>query len=402
MRAWEGHRPYRTLRAPPLGADACSADHRDDVYVARRSGGREGSPQSSADLPNNVRGNAQILDQAAIGQITIVAGRTEHRRRMYRREDLALADWRRQLEHLAALLRHPKASSQQRSGRGRTKAHDQFRVDLGQFSFQPWPAGLDVRHLWCGVDAALAPLGETKVLHGVRDIDVADRNPGLGKRTLQQLAGWPDERDPLTVLGIAGLLADEHHRRSRVARGEDHLGRRLPEFTALARDRSRSQLLDVGVGGNPLGGAHADQYGSAAVADGAGPDRRIMTVLPTFGFDHVQHGVDQRQVSERLRKVAEMLSRVRVDLLGVQQQGTREGQQLAGALVLTDLAQGRDQPERADGEASFLTRESVVGLLNLVAKDELMDSEFVGDGKDRLANALVVGRQEPYQRRQQQ
>ena len=119
-----------------------------------------------------------------------------------------------QLEHFAALLRHPKASSEQRSGRGRAQAHDQFRVDRGQFSFKPWPAGLDVRHLWRGVDAALSPLGETKVLHGVRDINVADRHTGLGKCTLQQLAGRPDERDPLSVLGIAGLLADEQHRRS--------------------------------------------------------------------------------------------------------------------------------------------------------------------------------------------
>ena len=34
--------------------------------------------------------------------------------------------------------------------------------------------------------------------------------------------------------------------------------------------------------------------------------------------DHVQHGVDQGQVGERLREVAEVLAAVRVDLLGVQ------------------------------------------------------------------------------------
>ena len=58
-----------------------------------------------------------------------------------------------------------------------------------------------------------------------------------------------------------------------------------------------------------------------------------MTVLATFELDHMQHGVDQRKVSERLRKVAEMLSGVRVDLLGAQQQRTGEGQQLGAQLA---------------------------------------------------------------------
>ena len=46
-----------------------------------------------------------------------------------------------------------------------------------------------------------------------------------------------------------------------------------------------------------LGGTHSaaltpTSMDSAAVADRAGPDRRIMTVLATFELDHVQHGVD--------------------------------------------------------------------------------------------------------------
>ena len=67
-----------------------------------------------------------------------------------------------------------------------------------------------------------------------------------------------------------------------------------------------------------------------------------MVVLPPFELDHVQHGIDQRQMCEGLREVAELLTGVRVDLLTVQIERTGEGQQrgteLPGSLVLTDLA----------------------------------------------------------------
>ena len=47
-------------------------------------------------------------------------------------------------------------------------------------------------------------------------------------------------------------------------------------------------------------------------------------VLPPFELDHVQYGVDQRQMSEGLREVPKLLAGVRVDLLAVQVQFTRE------------------------------------------------------------------------------
>ena len=59
--------------------------------------------------------------------------------------------------------------------------------------------------------------------------------------------------------------------------------------------------------------------------------------------------VDQRQVGERLREVAELLPGVRIDLLGIELQGSGERQQLRAQLprpvVLTDLTQRRHRPE---------------------------------------------------------
>jgi hypothetical protein len=73
-----------------------------------------------------------------------------------------------------------------------------------------------------------------------------------------------------------------------------------------------------------------------------------------LGLDQVHHGVDQREVRERLREVAKMPARGRVDLLAVQAERARKRQELLAQGVrpvhLTDLDQRRDEPERADRE----------------------------------------------------
>ena len=62
-----------------------------------------------------------------------------------------------------------------------------------------------------------------------------------------------------------------------------------------------------------------------------------------LGRDDVEDGVDQREMRERLRKVAQLLAAVRVDLFGIELQRASEGQQLgaqlARPLMLTDLRQ---------------------------------------------------------------
>src|SRR3954447_15966852 len=108
----------------------------------------------------------------------------------------------------------------------------------------------------------------------------------------------------------------------------------------------------------------------------------------------MHHGVDEREMGEGLREVAEVTAGQRVDLLAVQLEraGVRE-QPLAESprpAELPDLDEGGDEPERADREAPLLARQTVVGLLGLVPEDEAIDRQLVGDREDRGADPRVV------------
>ena len=128
--------------------------------------------------------------------------------------------------------------------------------------------------------------------------------------------------------------------------------------------------------------------------------------LRLLGSDHVHHGVDQRQVGEGLRKVSEMPTGAMVDLLRVELEraGVPEQSlaQMLGAGKLADLHESRHQPERADRERAFLSRQSVVGGVNAIAQNQTVLGEFVRDGENRGADSLVLGGQESEQRSQQQ
>lgn len=56
---------------------------------------------------------------------------------------------------------------------------------------------------------------------------------------------------------------------------------------------------------------------SLSVPDRAGPGAGFMIMSSAFELDHMDDGIDQRQVSEGLREVAQMLAGVRVDLFAV-------------------------------------------------------------------------------------
>src|SRR5690349_15258138 len=107
-------------------------------------------------------------------------------------------------------------------------------------------------------------------------------------------------------------------------------------------------------------------------------------------------------MGERLREVAEVAAALGVDLLGIELQRAREREQLlaerSSALRLADLGERGDEPERADGGGALFTLEAVVGVLHAVAKHETVLGQLVGDREDRLADALVVGRQESHER----
>ena len=72
----------------------------------------------------------------------------------------------------------------------------------------------------------------------------------------------------------------------------------------------------------------------------------VLAVRERLGFvgtDHVHDGVDQRQMRERLREVAEVTAGTRIDLLGVEPQRRGVAEQtfaeFTGALQLADLSQ---------------------------------------------------------------
>ncbi len=116
--------------------------------------------------------------------------------------------------------------------------------------------------------------------------------------------------------------------------------------------------------------------------------------------------LDQREVRERLREVAEVPAGVGVELLGVEAERRGDPQQplhqVARPLQLADDRERRDQPERADQERALLAGQAVVGLVGAVAQDEAVLGQVVGDRvSTRRAQPLVVAGQEAEDRRQQ-
>src|SRR3954469_24181144 len=59
----------------------------------------------------------------------------------------------------------------------------------------------------------------------------------------------------------------------------------------------------------------------------AGVEQRLLTGELLVGANDVHHGVDERQMREGLREVAEVAARLRVDLLGEQTERRGVGQQ---------------------------------------------------------------------------
>src|SRR5690242_19355944 len=81
--------------------------------------------------------------------------------------------------------------------------------------------------------------------------------------------------------------------------------------------------------------------------------------------DEAGRGVDEGEVGEGLREVAEVLTRAGVDLLRVEVErpGERKEllEQLPGPGGLADHRERGDEPERADGERALLAAQAVVG-----------------------------------------
>jgi hypothetical protein len=233
------------------------------------------------------------------------------------------ADRGRELQHLPTLLGDPKRSSQKGPGGDGAQAHDQCRVDKAQLCFQPGTAGLDVGDLGCGVNSPLAPLGKTKMLDCIRDVDLIPGHFRFAQSILKQPSSRPNKRNAFAIFDVAGLFSDERQGCPGVACGENHLGGRLPQLAAPAILRRSLELLDVGALRHPWC-SRLRHVVLVPVPDRAGPCPGLVVVLPPFKLDHMDYGVDQCQMGEGLREVSKLLAGVRIDLLAVQVEFTCE------------------------------------------------------------------------------
>src|SRR3954453_13893492 len=124
-----------------------------------------------------------------------------------------------------------------------------------------------------------------------------------------------------------------------------------------------------------------------------------------LGDDDPGSRLDQGEVRERLREVAEVAAGVSVELLRVEPERRGDPEQalhqVAGALLLADDRQRRDQPEGADQEAALLAREPVVRLAGPIAQYEPVLGQVICDRQNALVETLIVTRQEAEEGRQQ-
>ena len=92
------------------------------------------------------------------------------------------------------------------------------------FALDPLVARIDLALRRGLVQAALAAQLPLEVLDRVGDVEVLAIDPRRLERAVEQASRRPDERQSLLVLLVAGLLADQHHARVRVAGAEHRLG----------------------------------------------------------------------------------------------------------------------------------------------------------------------------------
>src|SRR5581483_6772619 len=95
--------------------------------------------------------------------------------------------------------------------------------------------------------------GPLEVLHHVGDVGLSAVDPGLVEGLVEQAPGRADERLPLAVLAVAGLLADEHELCGARAGAEYRLRAGSPE---LARGASGGRFALRG-----KAGARRDELG---------------------------------------------------------------------------------------------------------------------------------------------
>jgi hypothetical protein len=112
-------------------------------------------------------------------------------------------------ENLTALLCHAEASAKQRLRGCRSEANDEARLHQPDFCFEPGQASRDLGCIRLGMDATLTASLPLEVLNNVRDKGVSPLDARIRQCFVEQSPGGSDERLPLQVLLMAGLLTHQ-------------------------------------------------------------------------------------------------------------------------------------------------------------------------------------------------
>src|SRR5438270_1923900 len=109
---------------------------------------------------------------------------------------------KRRFDELSSLPADPKIFSQQCLSSARTQANEDFWFHTFEFSVEPRTASLNLRIARLLVNATLSAFrgGPFEVLYHIRDINFRAIDLCLGKRLIEQRAGWPTERTTNAVL----------------------------------------------------------------------------------------------------------------------------------------------------------------------------------------------------------
>ena len=141
---------------------------------------------------------------------------------------------KRRFDELSSLPADPKIFSQQRLSSTRTQANEDFWFHTFEFSIEPRAASLNLRIARLLVNATLSAFRRSpfKVLYHIRDINFRAIDLCLGKRLIEQPAGWPNEWTTNSVLLVAGLFANQHDYSLRRAFAKNGLGRCFPQVAS--------------------------------------------------------------------------------------------------------------------------------------------------------------------------
>ncbi len=145
-------------------------------------------------------------------------------------------------DQFSASFRHFERTTQQALRGRRTQANDDFRLDNGDFGFQPRPARKNFHLVRLSVNSPFAARLPFEVLHRVGDIDLATIDSRDIESLVENTTRWPNERPSFQVFFIARLFANKEHSGLAATFAENCLCAELIEIATGASSGSHSQV----------------------------------------------------------------------------------------------------------------------------------------------------------------